>query len=79
MDEYRELANDFMAEVFDFLPGDYFITDESSLREFAEFGTFDTAPIWRRILEIYGISAADVPSERFVDIFAEIRQRRNIQ
>jgi hypothetical protein len=68
-----------MVEVFDFLPGDYLITDESSLRAFTEFASSDTSPIWLRIAELYAIGRADVPSERLVDIFAEIRRRRNIQ
>lgn len=79
MEEYRRVANDFMMEVFDFLPGDYLISDESSLRDFTDFASSDTSPIWRRITEIYRIGKADVPSERLVDIFAEIQARRNIQ
>lgn len=78
-EEYRRVADDFMMEVFDFLPGDYLITDESSLREFTDFASSDTSPVWCRITEIYRIEKADVPSERLVDIFAEIRTRRNIQ
>jgi hypothetical protein len=79
LEEFRELASDFMAEMFDFLPGDYLITDESSLRDFTEFASSDTSPIWRRITEIYSIAKAEVPSESLVDIFAEIQRRRNVQ
>ena len=68
-----------MVEVFDFLPGDYLITDESGLRDFTDFASSDTSPIWRRIAEIYGIDETDVPSERLADIFAEIKKRRSIQ
>jgi hypothetical protein len=79
VEDYRKIAGDFMAEVFDFLPGDYLISDESSLRDFTEFASSDTSPIWRRVTEIYSIAKAEVPSERLVDIFAEIRRRRNVQ
>jgi hypothetical protein len=79
VEEYRRVADDFMMEVFDFLPGDYLITDESSLRDFTDFASSDTSPVWCRITEIYRIEKADVPSERLVDIFAAIRTRRNIQ
>ncbi len=79
IEDFRGLADDFMMEVFDFLPGDYLITDESSLRDFTEFGLSDTSPIWLRIAELYAIGKADVPSERLVDIFAEIQRRRNVQ
>lgn len=79
IEDFRGLADDFMMEVFDFLPGDYLITDESTLRDFTELASSDTSPIWLRIAQIYAIGKADVPSERLVDIFAEIRRRRNIQ
>lgn len=79
VEDFRQLASDFMAEVFDFLPGDYLITDESSLRDFTDFASSDTLPIWTRITEMYAIGKADVPSEMLVDIFAAIRDRRNVQ
>jgi len=79
VEEFRKLAGEFMMEVFDFLPGDYLITDESSLRDFTDFASSDTSPIWCRITEIYAIARAEVPSERLVDIFTEIHARRNVQ
>lgn len=79
IEDFRKLADDFMMEVFDFLPSDYLITDESSLRDFTEFGSSDTSPTWLRITELYAIGKADVPSERLADIFAEIQRRRNVQ
>ena len=78
MEEYRRVAADFMMEVFDFLPGDYLITDESSQRDFTDLASSETSSIWRRITEIYKISRADVSSERLVDIFAEIKKRKSI-
>ncbi len=79
VEEYGKIPADFMLEMFDFLPGDYLITDESSLRDFTDFGSSDTSPIWNRNTEIYSIERADVPSEGLADIFAEIRRRRSIQ
>lgn len=79
LDDYRQLAYDFMAEVFDLLPGDYLITDESTLSDFTEFGTSDTSQIWSRITEAYTINRADAPSEKLVDIFAAIDRHRKIQ
>ena len=32
VEEYRRVAEDFMMEVFDLLPGDYLITDETQGR-----------------------------------------------
>jgi hypothetical protein len=79
IEEFRRVADDFMLEIFDFVPGEYLITDESTVRDFTEFGSSDTAPIWSRITKVYAIERADVPSERLVDLFAEIRARRNLQ
>lgn len=79
VDDYRQLASDFMTEVFDFLPGDYLITDESTLSDFTEFGASDTSQIWSRITEAYVVDKSDAPSEKLVDIFAAIQRRRGIQ
>jgi len=79
VEEYGRIARDFMLEVFDFLPGDYLITDESSLRDFTDFASSDTSPIWTRITELHSIERADVPSEGLADIFAEIQRRSRIQ
>ena len=79
IEEFRRVADDFMLEIFDFVPGEYLITDESSLRDFAEFGSSDMGPIWSRITKVYAIERTDVPSERLVDLFAEIEARRNLQ
>jgi hypothetical protein len=52
IEEFRRVADDFMLEIFDFVPGEYLITDESSLRDFTEFGSSETAPIWSRITKV---------------------------
>ena len=79
VEQFRRIADDFMLEIFDFVPGEYLITDESSLRDFTEFGSSDTAPIWSRITKVYAIERTDVPSEKLVDLFAQIEARRNLQ
>ena len=62
IEEFRRVADDFMLEIFDFLPGEYLITDESTLRDFTEFGSSETSPIWSHIAKRYTIVRADVPS-----------------
>lgn len=79
IEEFRQLASDFMGQVFDFLPGEYLISDESDLLDFTEMGSSDTSEIWIRITEVYGVLLADVESERLVNIFTEITRRRNVQ
>ena len=79
IEELRRVADDFMLEIFDLLPGEYLITDESSLRDFTEFGISEASPVWSDITKFYAIGRADIPSERLVDIFAEIEARKNLQ
>ena len=79
VEELAQIASEFMAEVFDLLPGQYAISDESDVRDFTEMGSSDTSEIWTRIKEVYGVANSDVTSGRLADIFAEIARRRNPQ
>jgi hypothetical protein len=79
IDEFIVLSSEFMEQVFDLEPGEYMISDESDLLDFTDMESSDASEIWKRITEIYGVSRDDVRSGRFVDIFAAITQRRNLQ
>jgi hypothetical protein len=79
VEEFAQIANEFMAEIFDLLPGEYAISDESDVRDFSEMGSSDTSEIWTRIKEAYGVRNSDVTSGRLVDIFVEIARRRKPQ
>jgi hypothetical protein len=79
VEELAQIASEFMAEIFDLLPGQYAISDESDVRDFTEMGSSDTSEIWTRIKEVYGVTNLDVTSGRLVDIFTEIARRRNPQ
>jgi hypothetical protein len=79
IEDLRQVADDFMIEIFDFVPGEYLITDESTLRDFTDMGSSDTSPIWNLISDIYQIERHDVPSDKLVDIFIEIQARKSLQ
>lgn len=79
IESFRRIADDFVLEIFDFMPGQCLITDESSLRDFTDMGTSDTSLLWDLIKMTYAIHRVDVPSEKLVDIFAEIKARESIQ
>jgi hypothetical protein len=79
VDARREIANDFMTEVFELHPGEYAISDESDLGDFVHFEKSRVAELWSRIEGQYGITAADAGSERLVDIFDAIARRRLLQ
>ena len=79
VEEFAQIASEFMEEIFDLVPGQYAISDESDLRDFTEMGSSDASELWTRIKEVYGVDSSDVTSGRLVDIFVEIARRRNPQ
>jgi len=79
VEEFAQLADEFMEQIFELESGEYAISDESDVLDFTEMGSSDTSEIWKRIGEIYGVSSADVRSGRLVDILTEITRRRNLQ
>ena len=79
IEEFAHISSEFMEEIFELLPGEYAISDESDVRDFTEMGSSDTSEIWARIKEMYGVDNADVGSGRLASIFAEIARRRNVQ
>lgn len=79
VEAFAHIATEFMEEVFDLLPGDYIISDESELRDFMELGSSETSVVWARIYEVFGIDRAHGASNRLVDIFVEIDRRRHPQ
>jgi hypothetical protein len=79
IEEFTQIASEFMEEIFELQAGEYVISDESDVRDFTEMGSADTSEIWRRIKEIYGVERADVGSGRLVNIFIEIARRRSLQ
>ncbi|MGV3629171.1 MAG: hypothetical protein ACO1PN_15950 [Betaproteobacteria bacterium] len=79
VDEFRLIASEFMDEIFELMPGEYLISDESDVHDFTDFGSSDTSGIWERIKDVYGFKESAVDSSRLVDVFAEIARRRNLQ
>ena len=74
---FEGIGEEFMRSVFEMEPGDYLITDESSLSDFVCIFDHNMAPIYRRIQETYGLTAADLPSEILYEIFAFIHKLRH--
>lgn len=66
-----------MAEVFELDRGDYAISDESNLLDFADFDSSDTSAIWSRIDQLYAFTKDEVRSENLVDIFAVLATRKS--
>lgn len=77
VDEMREISEEFMERIFDFSPGDYLITDESSLRDFVDVFEPDFEVIYGRIHSEYGFDVSHIASGNLLEIFEEIRRRRS--
>jgi hypothetical protein len=73
------IASEFMSTIFDLDPGDYLISDESSILDFTPFDESDTTDIWSRIESVYGINRTDVGSELLVNVFESIAKRQRTQ
>lgn len=77
VDRLSHVAERFMAEVFELDRGDYAISDESNLLDFADFDSSDTSAIWSRIDQLYAFTKDEVRSENLVDIFAVLATRKS--
>jgi len=66
---HRELAAMFMSDIFDLESGDYLITDESSLHDFADGNIGD---ILAKVEDLHGINIADVTNANLLEIFRRL-------
>jgi hypothetical protein len=76
VDTFREVAEDFMRRIFDFEPGDYLISDESSLFDFTGVEEMELKDIQQKIREIYDVDVSDLISSNLLEIFARLHYRR---
>ena len=77
IDQYEELAADFIPAIFGMSRDDCFITDESRLRDFCD--VFDPEPrseIDRRILDRYRVDVSDISDGNLVAVLRAITERR---
>ena len=75
---FVDIAEEFMERILGFEPGDYLITDESSLRDFIgldEEGKL--ADLQQKIREEYEVEISDIPSGNLLEIFMRIHRRKN--
>lgn len=77
MDELGGLVDEFMAAIFAMEPGDYLITDESSISDFEGVEDMDLRDIHAKIRSVFDVDATDLESGNLVEILARIDQRRH--
>lgn len=74
---FKETAEDFMRQIFGFEPGEYLITDESSLFDFTGLDEMEMADIYRKIRDVYDLDVSDIQAGNLLDIFTRIRHRKH--
>ena len=73
---FSEIAEEFMNKVFDFEPGEYLISDESSLHDFTGLDEMELSDIQIKIQDIYDINVFDIESGNLLGIFTRIHQEK---
>ena len=71
IDAFRAVADDFMRKIFEFEPGDYLITDESMLRDFAGCNDLEFPDIQAKVRRIYA-AVMEKNNDFLVNIFRRI-------
>ena len=76
IDRFFGISKEFMKKIFDFEPGEYLITDESSLHDFTRLDEMELSDIQIRIQDEYGIDISDIESGNLIEIFTRIYKNR---
>ena len=76
IDRFFGISKEFMKKIFDFDPGEYLISDESSLHDFMGLDEMELSDIQKRIQDIYEIDVSDLESGNLLDIFTRIYHKR---
>ena len=72
IDKFRAISEDFMNKVFGLEPGEYLISDESSLYDFTGLDEMELTDIHNKIREIYNIDVSDIKSRNLLEIFKRV-------
>lgn len=73
VDKFCAISEDFMNKIFGLGPGEYLISDESSLYDFTGLDEMQLPDIHKKIQEIYNIDISDIKSRNLLEIFKRIR------
>ena len=75
VDLFWEIAEDFMQRIFDLAPGEYLITDESSLHDFTGFDV-EIEDLHQQIRDAYDLDVSDIDSGNLFEVFQRIHHGR---
>jgi hypothetical protein len=74
VDMFIDIAEDFMKRIFNFDPGEYLISDESSLGDFIDLDENEFLEMKQQITNEYNIVVDKLPSDRLLEIFMAIHK-----
>ena len=76
IDRFFEISEEFMKKIFDFGPGEYLISDESSLHDFTGLDEMELSDIQKKIQDVYDIDVSDIESGNLLEIFTRIHHKK---
>jgi hypothetical protein len=77
INRFRAISEDFMNRIFGLEPGEYLISDESSLYDFTSFDEMELHYIHKKIQEMYNIDVSDIKSKNLLEIFRKISDSKS--
>ena len=76
VDMFLKISDEFMKKIFDLAPGEYLISDESSLYDFTGLDELDLTDIQKKIRDVYDLDISDIESGNLLDIFKRIHNKK---
>ena len=76
VDMFHRISEEFMEKIFNFVPGEYLISDESSLYDFTGLNEYDLDDIQKKIRDVYSLDVSDIESGNLLEIFKRIHNKR---
>jgi len=70
--KFRAISQDFMNKIFGLEPGEYLVSDESSLYDFTGLDEMQLSDIHKKIQEIYNIDVSDIKLRNLLELFKRI-------
>ncbi len=75
VDMFLKISDEFMKNIFDFAPGEYLISDESSLHDFTGLNEWDLTDIQKKIRYVYDLDISNIESGNLLEIFKRIHNK----
>jgi hypothetical protein len=76
VDVFSEVGEEFIKEIFGFEPGEYLISDESSIDDFLLGEDYEEEEVYQRIKELYGLGREEIGNGNFAEIFSKIHKEK---